>query len=190
MIRVITLALFLGLIASAQDAPPPPKPADDGPSLEVTMKFIEDKLNAQGNVSWVYTWQNSIAQTTGGPVPASEEAANATSDPKACTLRLHFKATDNAKVTEDADFLTSLKDVEKIQVMSLQERTNLLWAKRGHPEITVAASPAVWALVLSFTKDKKDGEVDFKFFDEELSHRMAKAMLRAVELCGGGKEPF
>jgi hypothetical protein len=37
-------ALLLSYIrASAQDVPPPPKPLDDGPSLEVTMKFIEEK---------------------------------------------------------------------------------------------------------------------------------------------------
>jgi len=31
--------------------PPPPKPADEGPSLEVTMKFIQDKLNDIGPVT-------------------------------------------------------------------------------------------------------------------------------------------
>jgi len=29
----------------------------------------------------------------------------------------------------------------------------------------------------------------FVFFDEQLANRMAKAMVHAVELCGGGSEP-
>jgi hypothetical protein len=40
-----------------QPVPPPPKPADDGPSLEVTMKFIQDKLNDIGLLRWTVTAQ-------------------------------------------------------------------------------------------------------------------------------------
>src|ERR1022692_5124699 len=50
----LAAALLLGCIcANGQDVPPPPKPKDDGPSLEVTMKFIQDKLAEVGRVNWV-----------------------------------------------------------------------------------------------------------------------------------------
>jgi len=35
------------------------------------------------------------------------------------------------------------------------------------------------------------GEKDFALYDESLANRIAKALVHAVELCGGGsKEPF
>src|SRR5580693_6885896 len=40
------LAVSVSLAQQQKAAPPPPKPADDGPSLEVTMKFIREKMAA------------------------------------------------------------------------------------------------------------------------------------------------
>jgi hypothetical protein len=47
-------ALLLSCVrAGGQDVPPPPKPTDDGPNLEVTMKFIEDKLRSIGRLNYI-----------------------------------------------------------------------------------------------------------------------------------------
>ena len=45
------------VVAIPQSAPvaPPPKPADGGPTLEVTMRFVEDKLNEVGPISYSAT---------------------------------------------------------------------------------------------------------------------------------------
>jgi len=49
------LAVSAALAQEKKTVPPPPKPADEGPSLEVTMKFIQDKMNDHGTVGYVVT---------------------------------------------------------------------------------------------------------------------------------------
>jgi hypothetical protein len=52
MTFVFCLTLCVAAPALAQKVPLPPKPADDGPSLAETMKYIQDRLNEQGEVRW------------------------------------------------------------------------------------------------------------------------------------------
>src|SRR5580700_11220871 len=54
------LAVSWALAQQKKSVLPPPKPADEGPSLEVTMKFIQDKLNDVGAVNYAtYTHDNA-----------------------------------------------------------------------------------------------------------------------------------
>ena len=73
--RIIAVFLTLALAgptALAQTSVPPPphpdpdkppaavQPAANGPSLDVTLKFIQDKVNDQGKIVYVETENNSI----------------------------------------------------------------------------------------------------------------------------------
>src|SRR5271170_353084 len=52
---IIGCAVLAASVASAQereDVQPPPKPEDNGPSLEVTMKFIKEKLEGKAEALW------------------------------------------------------------------------------------------------------------------------------------------
>jgi len=49
------LAVSTVLAQERKAVPPPPKPTDDGPSREVSMKFIQDKMNDDGTVGYVIT---------------------------------------------------------------------------------------------------------------------------------------
>jgi len=55
ILRVVFVASFVVLLSnlaiSQTAVPPPPMPAADGPSLAVTMQFIQDKMNAQGKIN-------------------------------------------------------------------------------------------------------------------------------------------
>ena len=106
-------------------------------------------------------------------------------------------------------YIIQFKDVVSIEVESLQERRNRRWAELAHPEISIQTTPAVYDLVLkgakkdafsvhsTFDKGKepaqdRDSTGDtayFVFRDEETANRLAKAMVHAVELCGGGTKP-
>jgi hypothetical protein len=46
---LVSLVVSVAL-AQKKTAPPPPKPADKGPSLVDTMKFIQDKLTDQNKI--------------------------------------------------------------------------------------------------------------------------------------------
>jgi len=100
---------------------------------------------------------------------------------------------------------TSAKQVEKITVESLQNIQNQQLAEAAHPDVTVTVTPPVfyvklWASSAAFSghtsttrsnqapieKDvaSKTGGVVFR--DEDTANRVAKAMIHAMELCGGG----
>jgi predicted alpha/beta hydrolase family esterase len=187
--------------ASGMNAPPP-RPADEGPSLEVTMKFIQEKLKERGEVKY------SSSTSTGLKFePAFNEV---TADPKTCHLRLlsvsHF----------DKDYRwessLSFHDVEKIEVILFADDQNGIHVDEGHPEIQETIVPARYRTKIFMVTGKVAHETwsatargetaaspeihDLKIKridmpDEDSANRLAKAMVHAVELCGGGnKDPF
>jgi len=97
------------------------------------------------------------------------------------------------------------KDVEKITVEKMQDVKNQSLAEQAHPDVTVTVTPPVfyvklWASNAVFSihtsttkgsqapveKDRTSKEDGFDFRDEESSNHAAKAMIHAMELCGGG----
>jgi len=72
-IGILAGLVFAALSAAAQSVPAPPKP-DAGPSLEVTMKYIEDKLNGvnfttiqKSNTGDSHSWRLKITSAQGVP---------------------------------------------------------------------------------------------------------------------------
>jgi hypothetical protein len=205
---VAVLAVSAALAQEKKTVAPPPKPADEGPSLEATMKFIQDKINGQGDVTRFSTFNG------GGDTFINQTAVSA--DPAACRLRgsqRFFIAGETQ--TRELTFEFSFQDVKEITVEDEAAWRN----SRDHENTT--NSPPVFVLILSselaaFTTgpepivntkspvsaapkkkghgpDKKVRELTFFFIDEDLANRVAKAMLHGVELCGGGggkPEPF
>ena len=106
----------------------------------------------------------------------------------------------------------AFKDVEKITVEHILDFSNRHFTESGHPELTASAATPVFFVELSAAKtlfirhesntigkqapvvtDKPLKEAGLVFRDEETANRVAKAILHAVELCGGGQkisEPF
>jgi hypothetical protein len=118
-------------------------------------------------------------------------------------------ATENQH--SDLSGTLAFKDVEKITVEHILDFSNRHFAESGHPEFTATAATPVFFVELSAAKtlftrhetntignqapvvtDKPLKEAGLVFRDEETANRAAKAILHAVELCGGGgnKEPF
>jgi hypothetical protein len=97
------------------------------------------------------------------------------------------------------------KQIEKVTVEKYQDTANQALAEAAHPEITLTVTPpvfyvklwassAVFSVHTSTTKGsqapvEKDaaGKTNGLFFrDEDTANRVAKAMIHAMELCGGG----
>jgi len=222
-------AILLSVLAIAggqraipqQPVPPPPKPTDSGPSFAVTMQFIQDKLNNQGQVGYV-------TGSTSGPGSTNRVLARVSdpvADPAACALRAtkdndyttvitegytSSLTSDDLHSTSVQSIAASFKEIEKIAVESLQDNFNRQNAEQAHPEIIDTVTPAVFVLTLSSSKptislhstytqgkrtpqvtDTIEKEYTFVFREEETADRVAKAMVHAIELCGGGnKDPF
>jgi hypothetical protein len=99
----------------------------------------------------------------------------------------------------------SFKQVEKITVEKYQDIKNQAFAEAAHPEITVTVTPPVfyvklWASSAVFSihtsttkgkqapveKDDTSKTNGYTFRDEDTANRVSKAMIHAMELCGGG----
>jgi hypothetical protein len=106
----------------------------------------------------------------------------------------------------------AFKDVEKITVEHILDFSNRHFAESGHPEFTATAATPVFFVELMAAKplftrhesksigkqapvvsDNTLKEAGLVFRDEDTANRVAKALVHAVELCGGGQkspEPF
>jgi len=188
MALALCLAFTLtGLAAAQQAVAPPPRPADSGPSLAVTMQFIQDKLNHLGVVNYVgynhdnidgSNWTNSF----------STETTNVAADPATCRISYHEKRIKDGDVTSDKDFTFNLSEIQEVVIMPRDQLLKKVNTRAGHPSWDARIDPPVSMLLV---RKAEDTEWYFYFFDEDLANRVAKAVVHAVELCGGGnKSPF
>ena len=124
--------------------------------------------------------------------------------PKGKVLKPGASLENLHTITTETDTI-SFKQIEKITVEKLQDMQNQTYAEAAHPEIAVMVTPPVfyvkiWASNAVFsihnstvkgsqtpvendTTSKTNG---FTFRDEESANHLAKAMIHAMELCGGG----
>jgi hypothetical protein len=184
---VFSAVLLNGAALSQQVVPPPPKPVPDGPSLAATMQFIQTKLQERGRLNFaVYTHDNAdgkdyIDQYSGEP-------SNFQADAATCKISYHRNLKKNGTVLADADFSFSLHDVRDMVVMPADQDMKRSYAAAGHPTWDARVEPAMFLVVARGAGNQNTG---FYFLDEDVANRIAKAMVHAVELCGGGnKDPF
>ncbi|HME57481.1 MAG TPA: hypothetical protein VKF63_04025 [Terracidiphilus sp.] len=186
--RIVTVFLAVVLAATTalaqQSVPPPPQPPADGPTLAATMQFIQDKLNDLGKVSYVaFEQDTSKGDTTNAIV--IHEISNVVADPNQCRISYHLKGTRDGHIWTDDNRVFSLRDVQEIVVMPLEQNLNEIEAQIGHPNLITSINPSLILLMAHIPHNWED----FLFSNADLANRVAKSMLHAVELCGGGSKP-
>jgi hypothetical protein len=202
---------MLGAAAFAQRAvSPPPKPADSGPSLATTLQFIQEKVSDMGKVNYIL----NVQDTTTGSNSTSNiafELSNVTTDASTCHVGFHWRFFVSSARAREWDDGFSLREVENVVVEPLEQyQTAALRTVAFADVINVTVEP--WeqyfnrvagtsnqiqtttqppTLYLSLVRSNEKIHPGFFFQDANLADRVAKAMVHAVELCGGGnKEPF
>jgi hypothetical protein len=167
-IGIFVCASALTLVGvSQQPVPPPPKPADSGPSLAVTLQFIQDRMNDQGTVGFVST-RSDLSATFRNFYTISDVVT----DPSACTMqkvettKIKIEVADGITYNEGGKPVTGidlirlskatstihLRDVDSIRVESLQDRNNQHWAEAARPEVSVTVVPPIYTLTLVSSK--------------------------------------
>jgi hypothetical protein len=192
-LRVVpSVLIFAALSAAAQNVPAPPKP-DSGPSLEVTMKYIEDKLNAV-NFTTIQTghtgddgrWRISITSARGVP--------------QGCGLSWQLTLFDlDEKNAQNTYSRLSLGDARAVTVQSASD----FYHQKGFDADDFQFQPQYYRLTIKMQSgkpahshidadpDSDASEVIAELPDEESANRLAKAVVHAIELCGGGdNDPF
>jgi hypothetical protein len=186
----LAVALFLTVgAAHAQEkkpVPPPPKPADEGPSLEATMKFIQDKVNGIGPINYVLEVHNDSTGENWTNHFRSQ-VTNFSADAIACRISYHWKAERDGTVLGEWDRSWNLKTVEDIVVMPREQEQKEIDTAGGHPSWSYRVVPPVF--LIKVRRTEKLPNVPGYFFDEQLANRIAKAMVHAAELCGAGANP-
>jgi hypothetical protein len=172
-----------------------------GPSIDVTMKFIQEKLNEQGEITY-YVRDGSDGSDS--PTPMLHSSTNVRADTGTCRISYHLKeayrgsdgvggekwffAPDKAgDPIPDRDVSFNLSDVQSITVKTGEAYTVNRLSRIG---ISMQAKVLPDLFVLTTRRPNNQEDV-FMFLDEMLANRVAKALIHAVELCGGGnKDPF
>ena len=191
MITVILAVVLAGSTAMAQQSVPPPpqpaldKPAVSGPSLEVTLKFIQDKLNTIGTVNFA-GYVHDSANNTDGVQKFSAAISNAAANPGMCTLSYHRLVINNGSREHDENVVINLRDVQSIAVLPDEQDWQMYLVRSGDTTKTVKDVPDISALVIKLNNGK---DPTIRFYEQELADRVAKALVHAVELCGGGPKP-
>jgi hypothetical protein len=165
---------------------------DSGPSLADTMKFIQDKLNAQA--SWLYSITTPGLEMKGLWKGKFEDV---TADPTACT----FSATSVA-----AQYRTTTS-------FSLKDITSVEYAQSTGEDpqtasVTFNSSGSLITQIIKVNPDDKEfykfamkhndrmereshvSHAGFSIATIEMATRLAKAMSHAANLCGAKPEPF
>jgi hypothetical protein len=188
LVSLLMICFAAGVALAQQNVPPPPKPPDNGPSLADTMKFIQEKLNGLGPINFVVFAHDDVAGND-WTYQRKVEISNLVADSHSCIVQYHFTVTDNGTVRANLDAGIPLKAVENIIVTPEGQRLRETDTAEGHPSYSSRVEPPVF--VLKTVRSNNGGLNEFYFPDEDLANRVAKAMVHAVELCGGGnKEPF
>jgi hypothetical protein len=168
-------------------------PTDSGPTLAETMKFIQDKLNGLGKVSFVVSANVTDSGDT-ATATFTDEYSNVVADPDQCRISYHQiskPSSDGNKSKGNTGFdnTLSLRKAENIIVSPYVQSENAWRAKHGDTNFVITSTtPSITELSVR----RVDGEdYRFSFTDNDLALRVAKAFARAVTLCGGGnKDPF
>lgn len=151
------------------------------------MKFIQDKISDQGKLNYTASIHDS-GTNADWSVKFGKEAANVVADPSACRVSYRWRTAKNGNVTYDGDQKLDLKDVTEMNVLAIEQYQQQIDTQAGFPNYVSRMIPSLFVLKVRHPKGMDNV---FFFNDEDLANRVAKAMVHAVELCGGGnKEPF
>jgi len=197
-------------------------PTTSGPTLAESLKFIQDKVNQQGNIAYTETMTMSSGENYRTVFQSSLQSQIIAIDPAGglsvqdmttATLTGMFGSTSSGTTTWQVNF----RDIDKLDVMSSADYKN-----STAPTLVFQDSPQYYELLIHLTPgktvrvhteistcakgavsrkqsckptatDNNSGVVSLHFRDEDTANRVAKAMIHAIELSGGGNnapEPF
>ena len=183
---LVASLIFVWSVSHAQGVPAPP-PGDTGPSLEFTMKYIEDKLN-DIRFTMELTDINS-----GNKVTQEYAITMAQANPKDCSLTWHRGASPLYTI-----YQVSLRDVIAATIETGTTSQTVHARENRVLDINMSGKKAHVALSQN-NRDPVAGSVGFVDVssaaivlpDEDSASRMANAINHAVQLCGGGDhDPF
>lgn len=183
------LLLFTALFGfAALPGLAPRAQAQSGPTLDVTVQFIQEKLNSLGKVNLV-AFNHDSSNNSDYSINKSFEASNVSYDANAKQFNFHWNEWINGTQTQNKDAGFNLVHVQNVLVKSYNDYQLDINAKAGKPNLVPTSTTPPITVMIVYRDDNDDNA--FFFTDSTLADRVARAINHAVELVGGGnKEPF
>jgi hypothetical protein len=175
-------------------APPAPVPTGADPSLEDTLKFIQDKLGTMGAVTFTVYITDNGQYPTSNDTTWTFQISNVHVDQSQCSITYHAEEKNNhhmwpLKIAPKGDVSISLRKHPVIAVKSYVLNQNEFNLRRGLPRfVATATNPDVSVLWIG---DRQGNHVIIPFTDIALATRLGNALNHAADLCSDTKqEPF
>ncbi|MFZ0339208.1 MAG: hypothetical protein WAL45_14330 [Terracidiphilus sp.] len=162
----------------------PPAPADNGPTLAVTMQFIQDRLNEQGKINYTLHAHDSSTNTDWPVSQISIEVTNVIADPATCRITWHKVTTNGGEVRINRDFSLDLRTVQSFETRTSTQEAKAEDNASGPNAVTKTQVPPYFVVT---ARSAGNVETPFFFSNEDTRNSVAKAMTHAMEMCGGGK---
>jgi hypothetical protein len=144
--------------------------AQPGPSLADTLGFIQGKLLARGDLSWVVTRSDAS-----GGEPHLDRVNRVQTDAAACALTINYTVLIQGQ-QQSYDDTIQFGKISDVQLAT--------WAHLAtSTSVTFQTQPEVWTVELFFPNTT----AAINFFDQSMADRVAKAVSHAAQLCGGLK---
>ena len=176
LLAAATTALALGAaqdLAYAQ--------SDGGSSLADSMQVVADAVTAQGPVTFTGSVTDS-SDNSSWTYSRTVTITNFKPDVAACTLSFHFSEVTPGNPSNEVDGWVPFVQVHDTKVESLEDETVGIDAKTGHPTWRISIQPVIYVV----SAERGDGTVnDFDFYSQDTATRVATAIRRATQLCGG-----
>jgi hypothetical protein len=171
-----------GAVAALSLGPGLATAQSDTATLDQSDRYIVSTITSFGAVSFTSTVHDS-SNNQQWSYNRSVTISNVRTDPDACTIKFHFTEVTPGHPSVDKDAGIPLNLTREVRVMTLDEEVDQINADSGHPTWLVTSQPEVYVVHVIRT-DGKTNDVDFN--DLGGAQRVAVAIRRAAQLCGGG----
>jgi len=173
-----TIWIVLGILLTA--AGTGQGPADNSPSLEVTTKFIQDKVNAVGPLNYSISFHNT-ADGKDWVNRFNDEITRVAANPESCRVDYHERFVVDGNLRFDSDYSFDLKQVDTVLVLTVEED---LARHGGQPTWQRKSDRPLWSLWVGSGNNRASS---IYFADEDTASLVAKAVRHAADLCGANK---
>jgi hypothetical protein len=151
------------------------------PSLNDTLRFIEQKLNSESSVAYESRSEDNSTQV-------SFRVFEAQTDPATCQIRYRALFTSDGRPSWKRNGVLSFRRVQKIEILAEQDSLNRAM-EQGGSNIRFVMTPAAYRVNVTSSGGQLIAWA--LFADEAMADRVAKAMNHAAEICRPEiKEPF
>ncbi|HSY68862.1 MAG TPA: hypothetical protein VK813_09480 [Edaphobacter sp.] len=174
--RLLLVAIFVtpgATLLCAQNVPPPPKPAPDGPSLVETLESLKQTLLSSAVPAVIKTYP---PDTTFPPISKGIRIVGVKNDPDNCRLGIDGSQVVNDTPPKPWGVAYDLETIDTAEVMTLQEGQDLLVTHGldGPAKLSdgyvIVIDDMPWPFPLSFS-------------NKDTAIRAAQLFRRAGEIC-------